>query len=769
MEISKTKMENENTENQNSENEELIEKILKGEMTKPEPVQYIYTPENNLKKSEINKQEPENNTEQERNKQEAKYEETQKILSILNSYFELLNKNKLNCWDENDIIFFARISRMFIFYLDNDRFYKDNDIRLSDIRTLFLKDCIEAEEGERKDIWDNIKQNSEKDKRYYDCFKEVLLETADYLKGKEIEVNEINKIYHKYIEYRLEKTKYLSEIYKIVHGYKFKSTIKYSVQGALLRCVYKISSTNGYVIENEKPTSDISGILIIKSGDNEGHLKERYFYCPEEENKKVGKENNKDGVINPDTGKLIDKGKRTFKELLKKYDFDEKKQMFIVPAGTEKEKIKWNKVTFYSLFSDIESRNLLSKIDMIPSTTEKIYENQEGKLIFNTFRGLKLSRKNHYEPFNPPSSIYRILNHIALLCGIDINDSDLDKCPDLNNDTMKFILNYLSHIVIKPYEKTGKVLIFRSEREGTGKNIFFEWFGNEIIGRKYSYYGKGIEDISEKFNSLLENKIFCLLDEAREFSSRIDVDDIKRAATCTIINIEGKGKEKRDVSDYTNIVILTNNSWVISVKDSNRRIVMMNCIERYGDYMGQNKEYKNKYFDILRNQYFQNEKVKQDFFDFLYSRENILISMHDIRIPENSLIQEIRERSKTPLQSFVEQKISDIFNCEKVHKKDHIKVIVFATKSRDIYERYKLFVSNYFSNCKVMAINSFSEGFKKYFKKNNDKDKNNSYFNPERINNELSSHIIENDFQTEDEYIIEATNIKWERKSDYNN
>ena len=61
-----------------------------------------------------------------------------------------------------------------------------------------------------------------------------------------------------------------------------------------------------------------------------------------------------------------------------------------------------------------------------------------------------------------------IIKHIKNLC----NNSD---------DVFSYVIKFFARKVQQPYNLTNTALIFKSN-EGAGKDIFFNWFGNKILG-----------------------------------------------------------------------------------------------------------------------------------------------------------------------------------------------------------------------------------------------------------------------------------------------
>jgi hypothetical protein len=68
----------------------------------------------------------------------------------------------------------------------------------------------------------------------------------------------------------------------------------------------------------------------------------------------------------------------------------------------------------------------------------------------------------------------------------------------------EYILNWLAHLVQKPYKKIGTALVFRSD-QGAGKSIVTDFVGKRVIGSRYYLYCNDMEKVTGKFNGIAAN------------------------------------------------------------------------------------------------------------------------------------------------------------------------------------------------------------------------------------------------------------------------
>lgn len=254
--------------------------------------------------------------------------------------------------------------------------------------------------------------------------------------------------------------------------------------------------------------------------------------------------------------------------------------------------------------------------------------------IFNTFTGFKgYTSKVEYTDEEADEVIDFWLNHLKLLCGNE------------KRNVREFFLGWLADIVQRPDKKStnGICPVIRSQ-PGSGKNIFVEHFGNFVLGPQYTYVCNDLEQVTRNFNAIIENVIFCILDEVQNYGGNFKSNDkLKNIITQSEITIENKGLDSRKAKNFTNYIMLSNNDWVVKVEALDRRFF---CINASTEMRG-NTEYFDKFDKLLRN-----EKAGKIIFDFLSDYD--LSNWSNKAIPETSFRTELKERSRHHIWDFLE-------------------------------------------------------------------------------------------------------------------
>jgi hypothetical protein len=140
-------------------------------------------------------------------------------------------------------------------------------------------------------------------------------------------------------------------------------------------------------------------------------------------------------------------------------------------------------------------------------------------------------------------------------------------------------------MIQRPSEVPGVCMLFMSSKQGTGKNLFWEWIG-DVIGKRYYLLSDSLEVLTKQFNQNQQNVILHVLDEIANYGGSFKSNDqLKTAITRTDISIEPKHKETFTVKHYARYIMLTNNSWPVKIENGDRRYAIFRASnDRAGDH-----------------------------------------------------------------------------------------------------------------------------------------------------------------------------------------
>lgn len=254
--------------------------------------------------------------------------------------------------------------------------------------------------------------------------------------------------------------------------------------------------------------------------------------------------------------------------------------------------------------------------------------------IYNQFRGfnampyyqewLQKPVEKRRKATDTADGIAVLLRHIKDLCG--------------NMEFYEYFLDWLAFKIQFPSRKNNIATILKS-LQGAGKDSFFDWFGNEILGSKYYLNIQGLNQL-ENFNALISCKLLVVLNEFELKESVSNKEKFKSLITNMVNVINEKHEKQRKEKDYTNYALLTNQIISFSIESGDRRMtateannaicndksyfdMMYKLIygrDKKGEYVG--KEYIAPFFHFLLQRQVENKdwigtRVKTEYYKTL--------------------------------------------------------------------------------------------------------------------------------------------------------
>lgn len=218
------------------------------------------------------------------------------------------------------------------------------------------------------------------------------------------------------------------------------------------------------------------------------------------------------------------------------------------------------------------------------------------KGTYNLFNGFEIEKVKH--EIVDISNINIILNHIKNLGGGE-------------EKSYEYQLNYFAHLIQKPYYKPKVAVVYKSDKEGCGKNLFLEAFYKTLLGREYGMATADQDDIFRRFNTSYQ-KFMIIFDEARGKDSFMNSEKIKSRITCDDVYMEQKGFKGKMIMDFARCFFLTNNRTGVKVGLNDRRFVIFKCIDHFAN--------DPKYFKPLAKALYD-KNIMGTFYNFLKNRD----------------------------------------------------------------------------------------------------------------------------------------------------
>ncbi len=244
---------------------------------------------------------------------------------------------------------------------------------------------------------------------------------------------------------------------------------------------------------------------------------------------------------------------------------------FVMENEKKNEKKIWK---FTNLYIQNKNKQIYSSCEFDPSRQNK----NDKYNLFTGFKYDKLQTEYDYD-------IVKIFtDHVAYVC----NETDKEV-----KIITEYVLQWIAHIIQKPFSKTKVAIVIYSIEEGIGKNIISDIISKLFYG--YCVKFKDTQSLVDKFNGEMMGKLFCVGDEINARAAEV-ANELKDIIVRMTETIEFKGKDKFIINDYKNYWFTTNNENVFKITKSDRRFMFIEGAE----YV-KTKEYYKTLFDFLDN------------------------------------------------------------------------------------------------------------------------------------------------------------------------
>ncbi len=258
------------------------------------------------------------------------------------------------------------------------------------------------------------------------------------------------------------------------------------------------------------------------------------------------------------------------------------------------------------------------EFDMDPAIQARIKRCGKGQAVHNTFKGTKAEemrtnkdlqeeienmKKADEETYGDPYyKLRRVLQHIYYLSG--------GRCDKEYNLLLKWLANRVRYAGIQP-----KIILVFQSVQGTGKDWFFAWFGNEIIGTQYYINTDNYEVVFGQFNDAITDKLVLVLNESDRGNTSKFANGLKTLSTEKSRVANAKYKQAENIRTLLGVVMLTNKENPVALESSDRRFQFFICEDKH-------LLYSTDYFSELQDD-FENEHIKALFVDYLYNEVEV--------------------------------------------------------------------------------------------------------------------------------------------------
>jgi len=272
---------------------------------------------------------------------------------------------------------------------------------------------------------------------------------------------------------------------------------------------------------------------------------------------------------------------------------------------------------FFPMWNADPTRRIIKTMSMSPSNDVETFSIP-----------IQLQYQKYEEPINadPPLEFLELLD---ITCA--------------NNNILKqYTLDWLSHLLQKPFDLPGTSLIFTGEK-GVGKDTLWDFFMTYVVGTMYSHNYTDTKTFFEKHDCNIMNKFLVKLEEADSKICLENASVLKSRITGNYNTFNPKNSKTIKAENFCRVVMTTNGSCPVDMSSGERRFVVIPCsIEKKGDIA---------YWSTLRTDIFNNQYGRR-VASFLLDRD---ISPFVVqKLPENEYQAAVIDSRKTSEEKFME-------------------------------------------------------------------------------------------------------------------
>jgi hypothetical protein len=156
-----------------------------------------------------------------------------------------------------------------------------------------------------------------------------------------------------------------------------------------------------------------------------------------------------------------------------------------------------------------------------------------------------------------------------------------EKVCQSNDEYFTWLMDWLAHIAQKPQEKPGTCVVLKSAAEGTGKSMLAV-FLQRMFGEHVCSVSKA-EQIVGRFNGHLLKNLVLVCEEAFWAGSKDAEGALKNLITESELTIEQKGLDAYSAPNYSRLLMISNNDWVVPVGADPRRYFVLEVVNEHAN------------------------------------------------------------------------------------------------------------------------------------------------------------------------------------------
>lgn len=256
--------------------------------------------------------------------------------------------------------------------------------------------------------------------------------------------------------------------------------------------------------------------------------------------------------------------------------------------------------------------------------------------MYNTYTGLRAEQLDPVPDEEVDGLIERVLYHMRVLTGL----------KDETRDQYEWLLKLLAWRVVNPGILPKVAIGFRSE-QGTGKDSFFAFFGEMLLGKDYTSQQAEVSDVfTDTFTTSRKDKLLMIFSEcvrANTIKQEAKLKDLVTSETQTYRAMHVAPFVK---NHYALVVMFAQNIEFVKVDQDDRRYVIFDVSPRYAR--------SHDYFKPLIED-FHSDRVARAFYQYLTNHVDIkgFLPSNTCDMPSTRAKEAMKEYNVQPVPLFM--------------------------------------------------------------------------------------------------------------------
>jgi Family of unknown function (DUF5906) len=146
---------------------------------------------------------------------------------------------------------------------------------------------------------------------------------------------------------------------------------------------------------------------------------------------------------------------------------------------------------------------------------------------------------------------------------------------------LQWLLDWIAQLLQEPQRKPGTSVVLRSRTEGTGKSLV-GYVLRKILGHA-ALSASRADAVAGRFNSHLQSVLLLIAEEALYAGHKAASGILKDLATCDEMSYEAKGLPIITAPNYTRVLFISNEDWIVPAGPTSRRYAVFDCENRFAN------------------------------------------------------------------------------------------------------------------------------------------------------------------------------------------